>query len=107
MTTGKKAQKPKANSGKQEAMQVKAKQDEEESETTARVMLEPYLRHGIVTYDISHRMVSKLPGEPRFEDLARMIEKSAEATGKGHTAMVSGMLTAQAFRRDGDWTTLC
>lgn len=85
---------------------VQAHEGETEAATMARVMVTPYLRHGIIGSDIAAKMVGKLPGEPRFDDFSIAIKGRAEATLKGDMSMASELLTAQALSLDAMFTEL-
>ncbi|WP_158010706.1 hypothetical protein [Tardibacter chloracetimidivorans] len=92
--------------GEQRPLVVKAEKDETEPDTMARVMVGPYLRHGIVGSDIAKKMVGKLPGEPNFDDFGKAIKAKAETSLKGDTSLASELLTAQALSLDTMFTEL-
>jgi hypothetical protein len=87
-------------------VRVEAVQGETEAATMARVMVTPYLRHGIVGSSLAEKMVGKLPGEPRFDDYSVTIKATAQAAQKGELTMVSEYLTAQALSLDAMFTEL-
>jgi hypothetical protein len=88
------------------AVKVEAHVGETEPATMARVMVGPYLRHGIVGSEIAKRMVGKLPGEPEFDDFGSAIKAKAEAMAKGDMSMATEVLTAQALSLDTMFTEL-
>lgn len=94
------------NAGEPRPLAVEAAQCETEAATMARVMVGPYLRHGIVGSDIARKMVGKLPGEPNFDDFGKDIKAKAELTCKGDMTLASEMLTAQALSLDTMFTEL-
>jgi hypothetical protein len=85
---------------------VEATKGETEADTMARVMVGPYLRHGILSNAIADKMVGKLPGEPRFDDYARVLKARADKTGSGDSALVSELLTSQALTLDAMFTEM-
>jgi hypothetical protein len=85
---------------------VQAEKDETQAQTMARVMVGPYLRHGILANGIADKMVGKLPGEPRFDDYGHMIKQKAELLAKGDLTSVSEMLAAQAHSLDAIFTEM-
>jgi len=98
--------KKKGASGAAKAITVDAAKGEDESATMARIMVEPFLRHGIVANGITQKMVGKLPGEPNFDDFAKVIKAKAELGGKGHMTLAGDLLTAQALSLDALFTEL-
>ena len=88
------------------AITVDAKRDESEAATMARVMVGPYLRHGIVANGITEKMAGKLPGEPNFDDFARDIKAKADLACKGEMTLASEILTAQVLSLDMLFTEL-
>ncbi|MDF8332012.1 hypothetical protein POM99_02250 [Novosphingobium sp. HBC54] len=97
-------QKPAGSPAK--AITVDAKRDECEAATMARVMVGPYLRHGIVANGIIEKMAGKLPGEPKFEDFAKDIKAKADLASKGEMTLASEILAAQALSLDMLFTEL-
>ncbi len=87
-------------------VQVDAKQGETETDTMARVMVGPYLRHGIVGTTISGKMVGTLPGEPKMDDFAKVIKRNANEALKGDLTIASEILTAQALTLDSIFTEM-
>jgi hypothetical protein len=87
-------------------VKVDAEKGETEAATMARVMVTPYLRHGIVGSTLAEKMVGKLPGEPRFDDYSAAIKATAQAALKGELTMVSEYLAAQALSLDAMFTEL-
>lgn len=94
----------KAKTAKQ--VEVQAEKGEDEKGAMARVMVAPYLRHGIVTSAIAKKMAGKLPGEPCFDDFAKVTKSIAEKTSKGELTLASELLTAQALSLDAMMTEL-
>lgn len=92
--------------GAAKAITVEAAKGEGEAEGMARVMVEPYMRHGIVANGITEKMVGKLPGEPYFDDFGKVIKAKAELVCKGDMTLASEMLTAQALSLDALFTEL-
>lgn len=87
-------------------LMVKAEKGEGEAETMSRVMLAPFLRHGIVAHGIADKMIGKMPGEPQLDDYAHAIKARSEQTGSGDLALASQMLTAQALTLDSIFTEM-
>lgn len=85
---------------------VDATKDESEADTMARVMTGPFLRHGMLSNAVADKMVGKLPGEPRFDDYAKVLKAKAEAVEKGDLSLASELLTAQALTLDAMFTEL-
>ena len=48
-------------------VQVEGKPGETEAQAIARVMVGPFIRHGIVAKGLADRMAGKLPGDPGFD----------------------------------------
>lgn len=93
------ARKPKAGT-EQKPLVVEAREGETEAATMARVMVSPYLRHGVVASDLSKRMVGTLPGEPRFDDFSLAIKAIVAATAGGDKTLATELLTSQALSLD-------
>jgi hypothetical protein len=87
-------------------MVVEATKGETEADTMARVMVGPFLRHGILTNAIVDKMVGKLPGEPRFDDYARVLETRADKAGAGDLALATELLASQALTLDAMFTEM-
>ena len=85
---------------------VEANKGESEAETMARVMVAPFMRHGIVAKGLTDKMTGKLPGDPQFDHFANVIKKKAEIASKGETTLASQLLTAQALSLDAMFTEL-
>lgn len=96
--------KTKADTGDAKPLVIEAEKDESEAETMARVMLAPYLRHGVVAQGMTDKMLGKLPGEPRFDDYARVLKDKATAAKSGDLAIATEVLTAQALSLDAIFT---
>lgn len=92
--------------GATNAITVEANKGESEAETMARVMVAPFLRHGIVAKGLTDKMAGKLPGEPQFDHFAKVIKTKAELACKGETTLASELLTAQALSLDAMFTEL-
>ena len=102
MTKSSKAKPP----GDPRPVAVDGKPGEAEPATMARLMVGPYLRHGIVGSDLARKMVGKLPGEPNLDDFGKEIKAKAEMTLKGDMTLASELLTAQALSLDTMFTEL-
>ena len=72
----------------------------------ARVMVGPYLRHGIISNDIARKMVGRLPGEPNFDDFGKAIKQNGQLSLQGDMSLASELLTAQALSLDTMFTEL-
>ena len=97
--------KPKSAEAKKPLV-VEAEKGDTESQSMARVMVSPYLRHGILANGIADKMVGKLPGEPRFDDYGHVIKGKAEQLAKGDLTLASEMLAAQAHSLDAMFTEM-
>jgi len=104
--TGDEMSRKKAKPAETKPMVVEAEKDETQAQTMARVMVGPYLRHGILANGIADKMVGELPGKPRFDDYGRMIKQKAELLAKGDLTSVSEMLAAQAHSLDAIFTEM-
>ena len=98
--------KPKTATADDRPHVVEANKGETETDTMARVMTGPFLRHGILANGVSDKMVGKLPGEPRFDDYAKVLKSKAEAVASGNLSLASDLLTAQALTLDALFTEL-
>ncbi|WP_428681098.1 hypothetical protein [Sphingopyxis sp.] len=87
-------------------MTVQANEGESEAETMARVMVAPFMRHGIVAKGLTDKMAGKPPGDPQFDHFANVIKTKAELASKGDTTLASQLLTAQALSLDAMFTEL-
>ena len=85
---------------------VEAAKGESEPATMARVMVGPYLWHGVVGSELSQKMVGKLPGEPNFDDFGKVIQAKAQSLLGGDMSLASELLTAQALSLDSLFTEL-
>jgi hypothetical protein len=83
---------------------VQAEKGETERESMARVMIDPYLRHGAVTSALSDKMIGKLPGEPRFDDFGAVIKRKSELGGDDRLRLATEVLVAQAQSLDAIFT---
>jgi hypothetical protein len=92
--------------GTPKAVTIEATKDESEAATMARVMVGPYVRHGIVANGITEKMVGKLPGEPNFDDFGKDLKAKAEIVSKGEMGLASEILVAQAVSLDMLFTEL-
>jgi len=104
--TGDEMSRTKPKPAEAKPMVVQAEKDETQAQTMARVMVGPYLRHGILANGIADKMVGKLPGEPRFDDYGHVIKQKAELLAKGDLTSVSEMLAAQAHSLDAIFTEM-
>lgn len=87
-------------------VQVEGKPGEDEAQAMARVMVNPFFRHGVVAKGLGDKMGGDLPGKPNFADYGRAIQTNAEAAAKGELKLASELLTAQAFSLDAMFTEL-
>jgi hypothetical protein len=83
---------------------VAAQENETEPESMARVMVEPYLRHGAVTSALSDKMIGKLPGEPRFDDFGKMLKAKGRQQAGDRLQLTTEVLMAQALSLDSIFT---
>lgn len=93
-------------SKKAKALTIQAEEGETEADTMARVMVEPFMRHGILAQTIASKTVDKLPGEPRFDDFGRALRVKAKAAAEGDLSQVSETLATQALALDSLFTEL-
>lgn len=100
-----KPRKTKAKNG-EKAVTIKGDAGETEAATMSRVMVAPYLRHGVVQNDLAKSMVGGLPGEPNFDDFGHAIKAKAKAASEGDIEPISNLLTAQALTLDAMFTEL-
>jgi hypothetical protein len=96
----------KMQAAKPRPLNLEANEGESEAATMARVMVSPYLRHGIVASGVTDKMMGKLPGEPRFDDFSIAIKARADVAALGDTRLASELLTAQALSLDTMFTEL-
>lgn len=85
---------------------VKSKEGETRAETAARVLSNPFLRHGAITGDIGNSLLAKSPDNPNRGDYAVFIKREAERTANGDLTMASETLTAQAITLDSIFTEM-
>lgn len=85
---------------------VKNKDGETRGETFARVLSNPFLRHGAITGDIGNNLIAKSPDNPSRGDYAVIIKREAERTANGDLTMASETLTAQAMTLDTIFTEM-
>lgn len=102
MTKSKKAPK-KAG---QKPLTVQTEEGETKSVTMARVMVEPYLRHGIVASDLTKKSVGNLPGEPELTDFCEVLKTKAGKAREGDMTFASELFAAQALTLDAMMTEL-
>ena len=105
MTTRKsnaKAAKPKGD----RPVTIHAKAGELPEQTSARLMLAPYLRHGVIADALADKMIGKdkLPGAPRFDDYGVALKKQTAYYADGNLRQASAMLAAQAVSLDAIFT---
>lgn len=79
---------------------VAAQKGETEPETMARVLVGPYLRHGVLNHAVAERGFGKLPGEPSFDDFGKAMQAKAKAAMGGDLTLATELLTAQALSLD-------
>lgn len=87
-------------------LKVRAREGETEAATMARLMVDPFLRHGIVGSALSDKMVGKLPGDPRFDDFSTALRATMEGCTDGNKSLATALLTAQALSLDALFTEL-
>lgn len=85
---------------------VKSKDGETRGETFARVLSNPFLRHGAITGNIGNNLIAKSPDNPSRGDYAMIIKKEAERATNGDLTMASETLTAQAMTLDAIFTEM-
>ena len=98
--------KPSQPAEKPKSISVEGKMGETEPQTMARVMIAPYMRHGIVTQALAYKAMGKLPGEPQFDQYGHAIKANAEQAATGDLKLASNMLVAQAHSLDALFTEL-
>src|SRR5689334_14885035 len=96
--------KPKPPTAEPKPVKVQAERDESATQTMARVMVAPYLRHGVVAKSIIDKLAGKLPGEPQSDDCGHAIKAKAEQAAQGDLKLASDMLVAQAHSLDALFT---
>jgi hypothetical protein len=92
--------------GQDNAVNIEAYPGETEAETMARVMVGPYLRHGIVAKIISGKMVGDLPSEPQMDQFGKAIKANAQLAVAGDMTLASEMLSTQAQTLDAIFTEM-
>lgn len=94
----------KAKDGKRPAakrsMTVIAEKSETEPETIARVMVEPFMRHGILGHAVTAKAFGEIPGDPQFDDFSKALEGKAKAAINGDLKLATELLLAQALSLD-------
>jgi hypothetical protein len=96
----------KAGKSKPKPVELTAEEGETKAETMARVMVAPYLRHGLVGSDLASKTVGDLPGKPQFDDFGRALKVQVEKVQQGELAVASELLTTQALTMDAMATEL-
>jgi hypothetical protein len=91
---------------KAKPLRVQMREGETEAAAMARLMVDPFLRHGIVGSALSDKMVGKLPGEPGFDDFSKAIRAKAVDNATGVKPLASALLSAQALSLDALFTEL-
>ena len=79
---------------------ITAEAGETEQETMARVMIGPFMRHGILGQAVSLKSFGPIPGEPNFDDFGNAIRAKANAAASGELTLATEMLVAQAVSLD-------
>ena len=86
--------------------EVRAEKGESEPETMARVMVTPFLRHGILGHAVSSKAFGTLPGDPNFGDFTTAMERMAKAARGGDLKLATDLLLAQALSLDSMFVEL-
>lgn len=79
---------------------VTAEKGETKPEAMVRALVDPYLRHGVLSHAVADKAFGKLPGEPTFDDFGRAMQAKAKAAMTGDLTMATELLTAQALSLD-------
>ncbi|MFA9204985.1 MAG: hypothetical protein ACEQSH_00870 [Bacteroidia bacterium] len=91
---------------KAKAQTIQAEKGETEADTMARVMVSPFMRHGILAHASAGNVINKLPGDSHFDDDGRALQVKAKVVAEGDLSLVSEMLTTQALALDSLFTEL-
>lgn len=85
---------------------IKAKEGETKPQTMSRVLVAPYLRHGILGHAVTEKAFGKVPGDAQFDDFGRAIKARAEDLIAGDKTFSSELLMSQAISLDALFTEL-
>ena len=66
----------------------------------SRVLVAPYVRHGILNHSIAEKAYGKVPGEANFDDFSRAIKARAQGWIDGDKTLASELLMSQAISLD-------
>lgn len=88
-------------------LQLQTTDGESGDAALARVMLEPYVRHGLIAGTFAGRSMASTEDKPRLMESAAFIDAQAKATADADLSPLSHMLTAQAITLDSIFTELC
>lgn len=92
--------------GDVDPIKVDGEKGESEADTMARIMVGPFLRHGIVAHTVSGKMVGQLPGKPNIDQFGKAIKARASTAINGDLTMASEMLATQAQTLDAIFTEM-
>lgn len=91
--------------GKETAI-AEGKADRCDADVMSRMLVHPYLRHGVVASGLSNSAFGKVAGNPQFDDFSKVIKERAVEVQKGELTMATELLTAQALSLDAMMTEL-
>ncbi|WP_287291600.1 hypothetical protein [Mesorhizobium sp.] len=83
---------------------IKQTEDETNGQATARVLLEPCLRHGLSASAFAERVLSSKLQKPGITDCAEYVRSAGGKAEGGDLGMASQMLSAQAITLDSMFT---
>jgi hypothetical protein len=87
-----------------DAVTVVQQEGESEGETLARVLLNPYLRHGHTVSVFAGPLLGKSGKQPDLMDYAKIVKDEALKAEEGQLGSASRFLAAQAMTLDGMFT---
>ena len=96
----------KSQKSKPKPLKLQGEKDESRASVIARVIVEPYLRHGVVASDVAKKSLGDFAGELDLNDYILAIKDKAIQSRKGKLGMASDLLTAQALSLDAMMTEL-
>lgn len=79
---------------------ITAEAGETEPQTMARVIVAPFMRHGILGQAVAAKALQTVPGDPNFLDFSVAIQAKADAAAGGELTFATEMLAAQAISLD-------
>lgn len=85
---------------------VQTEKGETEPETMGRVMVAPFLRHGVLGHAVCSKGFGDLPGDPNFGDFMAAMEAMAKAARGGDLTLATDLLLAQALSLDSMFVEL-